>query len=488
MSKKVILSESQVNRLFEYHAQQRLPFMDNYGDYDYEFSHKNMAEEFLDWIEEFGKVGDLGASGISFMDGVKSGYDKALGWFKDKYNNADENKFRKQLSLEGFLNEDGTTECMFDDNGNMYVERAVRLPEKLGSVTSGEFERFVKNYQNNVGGCWSWKTDGAMDYCDEGDGDTVVMCGWIRLDDIDWVETVYCNAYVMNGECEIRVRANAMIKLVAIHDINSGYKLKLERPLIVRGTYFGNQGKYNGDYAEIYDAQSDVKTYMDRQGIVLSGKDIIYSKIKKLNNNHDLGLEDVFNTYRSLDNGITYLVYDNDKVFFLSLDENDNYFVMNDTLYDNVEDKVSYYKLKIGDKYNIMNKKTYQLIYDNWYEGIYKFVRGGCFVLYNGQQYGIAFNDDKNVYFVFDDVDQLTNCDNEALKKEWIEVMVDDKYNLIDAFNGKFLSNAWFDSTYWISNMGSLGDVLSCENSNVYILMNNGKVYHSLEELGFKYI
>ena len=35
---KVKINEKQLNKLFEHHAQQRLPFKDNYGIKDYEFA------------------------------------------------------------------------------------------------------------------------------------------------------------------------------------------------------------------------------------------------------------------------------------------------------------------------------------------------------------------------------------------------------------------------------------------------------------------
>lgn len=57
---RIRLDESQLNKLFEYHVQQRLSFKDEYGGKDYEFSEKNTMENYLDWIEDFGKVGELG--------------------------------------------------------------------------------------------------------------------------------------------------------------------------------------------------------------------------------------------------------------------------------------------------------------------------------------------------------------------------------------------------------------------------------------------
>ena len=64
---KIILNESQLDNLFEYRAQQRLPFQiysDKLGKMidDKEYSNKNQAEHYLDWLENFGKYGKIGNS------------------------------------------------------------------------------------------------------------------------------------------------------------------------------------------------------------------------------------------------------------------------------------------------------------------------------------------------------------------------------------------------------------------------------------------
>lgn len=119
---RIRIDESQLNKLFEYHAQRRLPFRNNNGGNDYEYSEKNAMENFLDWIEQFGKVGTLGKSSIDFISGFKSGFDKAFEWYSDKngkyvsYVGDDEEmldeknfelfllkkKFYKDLGKEGF--------------------------------------------------------------------------------------------------------------------------------------------------------------------------------------------------------------------------------------------------------------------------------------------------------------------------------------------------------------------------------------------------
>ena len=80
---RIRLDESQLNKLFEYQSQRRLPVRDEQGGNDYEYSEKNAMENYLDWIEQFGKVGTLGRSSIDFIGGLKSGFDKAFEWYSE---------------------------------------------------------------------------------------------------------------------------------------------------------------------------------------------------------------------------------------------------------------------------------------------------------------------------------------------------------------------------------------------------------------------
>lgn len=298
MTKKIILSESQYNRLFEYHSQQRLPFADDDG-FVGSYGKKNMAEEFFDWIEDFAKVGVLPKSSISFDEGVKSGFKKAYGWFDDKFDHhvqvgdafeyleSSKTPFLNGLSEYGFAksNNDGVfvTKCIFNEYGNMYVERTIALPKYLQEVGGDEYGKLIQKYQNNVGGCWSWSPGASDNYCGVG-VEEITLKGYIRLDDIDWVETVYINAYHMNAEREIRVKPNAKVELFEIYCGKMNYKFPFNgRHLIVSATYFGNNGTYGDDgFAEVYDAQMSDKRYMDRRGNIVSSNGYFKSKLEKL--------------------------------------------------------------------------------------------------------------------------------------------------------------------------------------------------------------
>ena len=62
---KKIVENSICNILNEYHAEQRLPFDDKF------YGKKNQLEQYKDWLEDFGKYGELPPSSLNFYDELK---------------------------------------------------------------------------------------------------------------------------------------------------------------------------------------------------------------------------------------------------------------------------------------------------------------------------------------------------------------------------------------------------------------------------------
>jgi hypothetical protein len=353
--------------LIEYANEPRLPF--EKGE---KFGKKNTEEQFVDWLEDFGKYGKLPASKISFSQGVESGLPIALNWMLKKYTidpyneddadygfdlNSDENDdevYEKKayylsqlygyLRKNGFYSKNGAYGPEFNERNLMYVERAIRLPSNLNSENNQLlYKELIKNYQNNVGGCWTWEEGRAAAYCSQVDGSLVEFKGYIRLEDIDWVETDYCNMYNMNGEREIRVKPNAKVEVFEIDtdftvdshkakvdDTEEGgihfHKIPLRGTLIVNATYFGNGGKYNGDYAQVYDATSREQKYMDRKGNIV-GENVInqqYYNIAKefvKNNSLPIGGQAVYKDllFEYCSNNLYKFAWDEDKINFIRL-------------------------------------------------------------------------------------------------------------------------------------------------------------------------
>ena len=519
---KIKLNESQLNKLFEYHSQQRLPFKDKYGIKDYEFADKNMAEEYLDWIEEFGKVGELDSSSISFVDGFKSGLSTAFKWYTDKNSSVDNKelkiKFTKGLKRHGFIviNDDKSigTDCKFNDKGNMYVERAIVLDNDLSDPSSGMFDKLVNDYQNNIGGCWCWAEGGTIAYCERNQGSKILLRGWIRLDDINWDETVYLNSYHMNGEREIRVKPNAKVELFEIlgtYDYNHNfyyndeknsivayddevgdcdfYKFDLGgRHIIVNATYLGDNGKYNEErFAEIYDYSSKDKKFMDREGNILnSQKELIMKKIERLRSNSDMSYLDIFNGVREVqgsefllcnDYGKWFILNDNDDslVGGMIFDSADivtlgDYNAIRVRLSENSNEYMSDYKVN----YIKMNG---EYMFKDWYDSIFT-IDGKTFFVELNDKYGL-YNNSGEIKFIFDDVNRLVKCEDRSLSKYYIEVTYKDKCNLYDVTDKRFVTNHWFDEGYWISYMEDIGNVIATEDENgneLYINLLSGKI------------
>ena len=213
--------ENIVNKVLqEYSADQRLPFDDDY------FKNKNYLEQYTDWLEDFGKYGTLPPSKLEFWDEVN----KAIKYIF-------ESKIYEKYDLE--LNIYGENELLeklveiihnnlsFDENGNLYVERQVRIEGSAKHYNKSTFDNYdpkilynnlVDNYNNNVGGCWSYNKGGSKAYCSKEEGDIITLKGYIRIDDIDFVKTVLLN-YRYPNEHEIRVKPNAKVELILIASI-----------------------------------------------------------------------------------------------------------------------------------------------------------------------------------------------------------------------------------------------------------------------------
>lgn len=243
---KIILNENQLKRLFEYHAQQRLPFDDDF------YGKKNQAEQYLDWLEEFGKYGKIGNSSLNFQECVEQGIKDAVEHkrLNEYYDGIDD------ILLEKFKH------IHYDERGNIYVERAVNISDNVESVANDLFATLSDKYHNNVGGCWAFKPGEGYAYCTKEKGALVLLKGYIRLEDIDWLKT--CDLNFHQDEYEIRVKPNAKVELFEVL-VNGKYKLPLQDTLIVTSTYFGNRSSYDGEFATVDDGMGG-RRLINRQG------------------------------------------------------------------------------------------------------------------------------------------------------------------------------------------------------------------------------
>jgi hypothetical protein len=86
-----------------------------------------------------------------------------------------------------------------------------------------------------IGVCWSWDDDFAIAHCGECDGSDMIdvrVVGLVRVQDIDWTETVTLAAsdvYVTGEEREIRLNTDALVEIAGVDWRPEGGRGKFER-------------------------------------------------------------------------------------------------------------------------------------------------------------------------------------------------------------------------------------------------------------------
>ena len=452
---KVYLKESQIKSLLkEYSNEPRLPFDER------EFRFKNGLETFIDWLEDFGKYGELPPSKMSFEEGIRSGLVTACKWAygnkhrndknKDNYEPSEEDLeyFYDELEVNEFLNK-----VKIDDRGLMYVERAIAIP----TITSPDVDqkwlnKLKKLYHNNVGGCWSWGDGAAEAYCGNGN-DTITLMGYIRMEDIDWVETDYINNGMQYGasfEKEIRTKPNAKIELFGLRFTNSSNPKKYMgttkfpngKTLIVSATYFGNEGHYNGNYAQIYDANSKDIKYMDRENNIFVGRDLARNLAYKHNEHPSSELGEPWITMDSNDELAVITI---DGIDLMSLfDLKKGVFICPDVWFYNIQlnnifNDIAIVTNDIG-KENYLDITKGRVLSDTWFDMCYNFdVNSDVAIVVNDEKQTYLRRDGK---FLFNEwFDKCEPFDEKGIARVF-------KRNLVTLIrkDGSFVKDVWFEN------------------------------------------
>lgn len=456
--------------LKEYSADQRLPF-----DND-KFKNKNYFEQYMDWLEDFGKYGTLPPSKLDFWKEVRTAIEHILkNKLHGRFDFGLEDKDPEEIMNE-FARIVGRNLILTDDN-KIYVERNVVIGGTASDYDMSEkgkdpkylFNTLVSNYQNNVGGCWSYKHGGAESYCSTNSGDSIIMKGYIRTDDIDFIKTVLLNFHY-KSEHEIRVKPNAKIELFEV-SFNCKYKLPLKSHLIVNATYFGNNAGYSGDYATIDDGFGNL-SFIDRKGNKVSYENMV----KAMNDKLIKGVppENLFQETYTLENGLIKVVFfdrysfighdkrltSDGKVWFDYVDDFYNSFSRvrsgNKWSYVNSDgkligdgnlwfDNVDYFSdsfaiVTLDGKYSLINANGELFEHGNvWFDNINK-TSLSIFLVKLNNKFSFIGKDFKLIEngLWFDDVSSFTN--GFAIVKK------NDKYSLINT-KGELIydGNAWFD-------------------------------------------
>ena len=445
----------------EYSYEKRLPFPED------EFKNKNYLEQYKDWLEDFGKYGTLPPSQLDFWEEIK----KAIQYIID--NNLT-NKLGHGLRLDANVEEiyHELMEIMgetlhFATNNKLYVERQVIIDDTASTYDHSDisgndptilYNNLVDTYQNNVGGCWSYKLNGSMSYCTLSGGDTITLKGYIRYEDIDFVKTVLLNFHYPE-EYEIRVKPKAQIELFEVN-FNCKYKIPLKDHLIVTATYFGNNSGYVNDYATVDDGFGHYQ-YMDRQGNIKDPISVVKDQMNK-----GIPFEKIFNKYFVLTNGFK-LVLLNNKVSYIN---NDNHLIGNGNLWFDDGNKFyeNFAKVKLNNKYSFINTNGELIGNGNlWFDDADDFDDGFAKVILHNKCSLLNSNERLigNGNLWFDDIDYFYDG--------FAKVELNNKYSFINT-NGELIGNGnlWFD----VANTFYDNFSVVMKNHKYSYLMSNGEL------------
>ena len=453
--KKCLDKHIQRNILTEYSSDQRLPFDDDY------FKNKNYLEQYTDWIEDFGKYGELSSSKLNFWDEIKN----AIKLIIDK-----KIKNHKGLTFENNFNEifDNLKDIIgnninFNNKGNIYVERRVKINHTSDSYDSSDkygndpkllYNSLVKNYNNNVGGCWCYKTNGSDTYCTFENGDTITFKGFIRTDDIDYIKTVLLNFHYPK-EHEIRVKPNAKVELFEVV-FDCKYKIPLKGNLIVNSTYFGNNGKYNGEYAKVDDGFGGF-SLIDRNSQIQNVSNFIKNKI-----NNNIPIDKIFDNIKQINQVFKCGVLFNQMYL---IDYNDNVIGNGSLYFDDISNlNHNYVAALLKNKYAIIAPNG-DLIGDGklWFDKIFL----------DDRYFKVELN---NHYSLVNHKGKLTNNGDiwfdwiEDFNENFVKVLIKNKYSLVNINNNKLI----LDGKIWFDEIGNLFDGLAkVKLDNKYSFINN---------------
>lgn len=362
--------------LMEYSSELRLPFDDDY------FKNKNYLEQYKDWLEDFGKYGSLPPSRLDFWSEAEKAVKVIVGnKMLQDYNRYFNGGLSYDKLLKKFKSIVGNNLIVGNGN-NIYVERQVVIDgfassyddsDKNGKDSSQFYKSLVDFYNGNVGGCWTYKDGNAESYCSMNSGDVITLKGFIRVDDIDFVQTIFLNIQY-HSEHEIRVKPNAKIEL---HEVvfNNEYKIPLKGNLIVSATYFGDNIGYNGEYAIVND-EFGKYGLMDRNGNILSAEDAFRKALSK-----GIAIDEIADGFQSFGDGMR--VGDFHGKCFL-VDDNGN--IVGDSLFDSIRHfDDGLYMVRKDGKCAIVNKQGENAINGNeWFDEIYSFDKGYAKVIKGG--------------------------------------------------------------------------------------------------------
>lgn len=185
----------------------------------------------IDYIKSFGNKGKLPSFNDSIKDIYKKYFLEAFNWAEQ---NSDELKYNGKVWAEREIYVNTIGKWLFNKRGLVYVERSIDID--ISDIDNLKYK--------SVGECWSWKKNNSRSYCanfslNNNNIRSIILCGYVHPNSIDWLETIYLNLYNMKNETEIRMNDNSLVEVSYIKINGVKYSLK--------GSYLINASsdKYN---------------------------------------------------------------------------------------------------------------------------------------------------------------------------------------------------------------------------------------------------
>jgi hypothetical protein len=207
------------------------------GDEDYLRLYFNLPEEWYtnppdnitNYLEEMGWDND-----VAEMKNVLT--DEG----NEKFNSEMEDYFIGSLENYGFPDE-----MTKDERGLIYVEREIILPDIFSTEVSSfddykNYFELLRNSYKGSGPCWTWAPGHGEAYCGlsyRQKNTAILLRGWVDPMSVDWVETLYRNAYSLNEERELYLKEGCIIEIDEVVVNDYGYKFNgkhiLNKPMLI---------------------------------------------------------------------------------------------------------------------------------------------------------------------------------------------------------------------------------------------------------------
>lgn len=173
----------------------------------------DFENKIVEYVKSFGSKGKLENCTKPFKEYYEPYLEKGFEWASQKLSDIRRDGFPYfKFLFKSYV----ANNFKFNKRGLIYVERSIDFDI---NTDTGQLK------YNSIGECWSWRKGNGKSYCaDFGLNNngivTVILCGYVHPDSVDWLETVYLNSYDMKNETEIRMNNNATVEIsyIKIHE------------------------------------------------------------------------------------------------------------------------------------------------------------------------------------------------------------------------------------------------------------------------------